>query len=275
MVRVRWRIHRFPDGPQSGSPDSRFRKPPVSSRTVGFPESGWRPWLSLAAFPSTLMLKCSLTYTPTLTVCGKTRCGLAPSPQSRLNVLVGLAPTAAMAESPFALFLRCYRSRRNVHRSLGQRYPALIATPGSCASPAASATPCSSLRVSVFAGCHEPLLPTGPSRRYLCRSVSTCLDPYPGGSRGAPTRFFPQDDGLPGLTTRSALYIIRTATSVRPIFRGCSHLMIFRPADLLATPIAPTAVPLGTRQPWLLLPRISRSVTSPSRGYASRPLSGN
>ena len=23
---------------------SRFHKPPVSSRTVGFPESGWRPW---------------------------------------------------------------------------------------------------------------------------------------------------------------------------------------------------------------------------------------
>ena len=96
------------------------------------------------------MFKCSLTYTPTLTVCGKTRCGLATSPQSRLNVLVGLAPTAAMAESPFTL-ARCYRSRRNVHRSLGQRYPALIATPNSCASPAASVTLCSSLWLAVFA----------------------------------------------------------------------------------------------------------------------------
>jgi hypothetical protein len=210
------------------------------------------------------MFKCSLTYTPTMTVYGKTRCRLATSPQSRLNVLVGLAPTAAMAESPFAL-LRRYRSRRNVHRSLGQRYPALFATAHSCASPAASATPCSSLWVPVFAGCHEPLLPTGPSRRYLCRSFSTCLDPYPGGSRGAPTRFFPQDDGLPGMTTRSALHIIRTATSVRAIFRGCSHLVIFRPADLLATPVAPTAV-LRTGRPWLLLPRLSRFVTSPSRG---------
>jgi hypothetical protein len=86
------------------------------------------------------MFKCSLTYTPTMTVYDKTRCRLATSPQSRLNVLVGLVPTAAMTESPFAL-LRRYRSRRNVHRSLGQRYPALIATAHPCASPAASATP--------------------------------------------------------------------------------------------------------------------------------------
>ena len=186
------------------------------------------------------MLKCSLTYTPTQTVCGKTRCGLAASPQSRLNVLVRLAPTAAMAESPFAL-ARYYRSERNVHRRLCQRYPALITTPDSCARPVASATPCLSLRLPVFAGCREPLLPTGPSRRDLCGSFSTCLDPYPGGSRGAPTRFFPQDDGLPGMTTRSALHVIRTATSVRGIFRGCSQLILFRPADLLATPVAPTA----------------------------------
>jgi len=215
------------------------------------------------------MFKCSLMYTPPLTVCGKTRGGLATFPQSRLNILVGLAPTAAMTESPFAL-LRRYRSRRNVHRSLGQRYPTFIATPGSCASPAASATPCRWLWVPVFAGCHEPLLPTGPSRRYFCGSVPTCLDPYPGGSRGAYTRFFPRDSGLPGITTRSAPHIIRTATSVRGIFRGCSHLMIFRPAGLLTTPVAPTAV-LRTGRPWLLLPRLSRFVTSPSRGYANRP----
>ena len=55
------------------------------------------------------------------------------------------------------------------------------------------------------------------------------------------------------------------------LFRGCNHSLMFRPADLLATPVAPTAMPLGTRQPWLLRPRISRFVTSPSSGYANRP----
>ncbi len=52
-------------------------------------------------------------------------------------------------------------------------------------------------------------------------------------------------------------------------FRGCSHSLMFRPPVLLATQIVPTAAFAG--QPWLLLPRISRFVTSPSRGYASRP----
>ncbi len=39
-IRVQWRIHRFPGGPQPDSPRSRFRKPPLRSRTVGFPQSG-------------------------------------------------------------------------------------------------------------------------------------------------------------------------------------------------------------------------------------------
>ena len=56
----------------------------------------------------------------------------------------------------------------------------------------------------VFAGCCQPLLGVGPSRRYLCESFPTCpsslgrrtkgtkgLDPYPGCSRGAFARFFP------------------------------------------------------------------------------------
>jgi hypothetical protein len=111
----------------------------------------------------------------------------------------------------------------------------------------------------------------GATRRCLCESFSACLDPYPGGSRGACTRFFPQDNGLPDVRTRSAPSHIHTATSVWACFRGCNHSLMFRPADLLATPIAPTAAPLRTGQPWLLRPRLSRFVTSPSSGYANRP----
>jgi len=127
----------------------------------------------------------------------------------------------------------------------------------------------------VFAGCCQPPLGVGPSRRCLCESVSACLNPYPGRSCGARTRFFPQNNGLPDVMTRSALGNTRTAISVRRLFRGCSYSIIFRPADLLAPPIAPTAAPFGTRQPGLLLLRISRSVTSQSRRYTIRPLSGN
>src|SRR5215510_7966604 len=59
---------------------------------------------------------------------------------------------------------------------------------------------------SVFAGCYEPLLHRGPSRRYLCASFLACLDPYPGGSCGASARFFPHDNGLPPVRNRSALH---------------------------------------------------------------------
>src|SRR5215472_18958399 len=33
----------------------------------------------------------------------------------------------------------------------------------------------------VFAGCYQPLLPPGASRRYLCESFLGCLVPYHGG----------------------------------------------------------------------------------------------
>ena len=73
-------------------------------------------------------------------------------------------------------------------------------------------------------------------------SFSACKDPYPGCSRGAHARFFPQDNGLPGVMTRSALSYTHTkAIPVWSLFRGCSHSITFQPADLLAPQIAPTA----------------------------------
>lgn len=93
----------------------------------------------------------------------------------------------------------------------------------------------------VLAGCCQPLLGTGPSRRYLCRSFIACLDPYSGCSQGAPTRCFPQDVGLPRVRTGSARRGIPTTTSVESQFRSCSHSLMFRPASLLATPVAPTS----------------------------------
>jgi hypothetical protein len=54
-------------------------------------------------------------------------------------------------------------------------------------------------------------------------------------------------------------------------FRSCSHSLMFRPARLLATPVAPTLAPFGAGQPWLFHPRTSRFVTSPCSGYANRP----
>lgn len=99
----------------------------------------------------------------------------------------------------------------------------------------------SGLAQKVFAGCCQPLLGTGPSRRYLCQSFPTCLDLYSGCSQGARARYFPQDIGLPREWSGSARRGSPTATSVGTTFRSCSHLLMFRPTGLLATPVAPTS----------------------------------
>ena len=123
----------------------------------------------------------------------------------------------------------------------------------------------------VCAGCGQPLLGEGPSRRCLCASFPACLDPYPGGSCGAPTRFFPHDSGLPPVRTGSALHNARAATSARRPFRGCSHSLMFRPAGVLTTPVAPPATAYTAWQPWFVRPSLSWVVTSPRPGYACRP----
>src|SRR5260370_21017815 len=48
-----------------------------------------------------------------------------------------------------------------------------------------------SLVRGVLAGCDQPLLPTGCSRRYLCESFLGCLVPCPGGSTECIYLFLP------------------------------------------------------------------------------------
>lgn len=164
-----------------------------------------------------------------------------------------------------------------------------------------------SLGQRVCAGCGQPLLDIGPSQRFFHESFPRCLDPYPGGPHGALTRFFPQDIGLPHFLTGSALHKIPD-NDFRPgidfeaaAIHSCSGLRVcspprsFPPQRSLPVRHRVAAVGFGgcpstfatgpqsdsrgndprpfpyTGQPWLLRPRISRSVTSPSSGYASRP----
>jgi hypothetical protein len=146
------------------------------------------------------------------------------------------------AQSPFAR-AGCYPSRRDLKNLVGRHYPAFVAPTDSCADPKPSSCLGIPLVHQVFAGCCQPLLGVGPSRRYLCESFPTCLDPYPGGSCAARTRFFAQDDGLRRGSTGSAPSNLPTQQFQRGTsLRGCSHSLMFRPVGLLATPIAPTAV---------------------------------
>ena len=120
-----------------------------------------------------------------------------PSPAS------GTAQGPPDAQSSFAR-TRCYLVRRGVLHLVGGRYPSFIAPTSSCARPKSSPWLRLSLVHGVFAGCRQSLLQDGPSRRYLRNSFPRCLDPYPGASPGALTRFFPGDVGLHRKSTGSA-----------------------------------------------------------------------
>ena len=104
---------------------------------------------------------------------------------------------------------------------------------------------------AVFAGCCQPLLEDGPSRRYLCKSFPGCLGPDPGGSQGAFACFFPHVVGLPQVPPMGRLPAsFRSETSERQVFRDRHHslrsglLVCSPPRSLL--PLRPEG-PQGSR----------------------------
>jgi hypothetical protein len=213
------------------------------------------------------------------------------------------------AQSPFARSGR-YPSRRDLENLVGRHYPTFIAPTDSCADPKPSSclgkpSYTRSLQVAV-SPCWESDLPGVISANLSSRAwTPTPAAPVvhlPVSSHR--TTAFPTLG--PGRRDRSRDHSYTpTAISAGSLFRGCSHSLMFRPVSLLATPIAPTArcrwsgrlrasvgfggypiafalalspTPIDslnsrqhTGQPWLLRPRLSRFVTSPSRGYANRP----
>ena len=100
-----------------------------------------------------------------------------------------------------------------------------------------------SLIPRVLAGCGEPLLDDGGSRRYLCVSVPRCLDPYPGGVVGAPTHYFPTTIGLPPVLMGRLPASIRSATSEREVMSELQSFTHVQASRFATTQVAPTAVP--------------------------------
>jgi len=138
---------------------------PLRSRTVGFPQSGSDLGFPLQAFPLVTKFKRWRTYTPLTLVypqprpCFEDRSISAQCPRTILE--------PPSAQSPFAT-IRCYRLVGDVAHLLGGRYPTFVAHTGSCARPLPSSRLWWSLVREVFAGCCQPLLRNGSSRRYLC-----------------------------------------------------------------------------------------------------------
>ena len=157
---------------------------------------------------------CRLWFAPKLAAASRKQLSPARSPRTVLR--------PPSAQSPFAR-LGCYLCRGGVAHHLEGRYPFFVAHTGSCARPYPSRLLRHGLVRRVFAGCYQPLLGDGPSRRYLCESFSGCLDLYPGGSQGAHTRFFPCDIGLPHPHPAGRRHNTPTVTSAGLAFRGRYH----------------------------------------------------
>jgi hypothetical protein len=72
----------------------------------------------------------------------------------------------------------------------------------------------------VLAGCCQPLLEDGPSRRYLRKSFPRCLDPYPGGTLWCIRPFLPIGHQPSPPIYRVGSHTNRRATSLRGFISG-------------------------------------------------------
>jgi hypothetical protein len=131
-----------------------------------------------------------------------------------------------------------------------------------------------SLVRGVSAGCYQPLLSAGPSRRYLCESFPGCLGPCHGGTWRACACFFLHVVGLPPYTievgfpasTRQNDFLTDRLfeTAAIPLCSGpqvCSPPRSFLPLR-----------PIAAEQPGLLHPSRTCFVSSACIGHANHPL---
>jgi hypothetical protein len=244
----------------------------LSSRTVGFPESGWRPWLSARDLPASwcgLSVGSRTPLPPAVCHRLRPRAVVTPFPGS----VSGWSTTAKDRQGREPLRPRpgVTLSRDSVSHCLGECYPSFFAPTGSCARPCPSGRLQRCLGSPVFAGCRQSLLRHGPSRRYLRGSFPACLDPYPACSRSALARFFLRDFGLPRVRTGSALRNYPNSHFRREYFSGLQSFLYVQARWLARHPGDSHHDALRAWQLWLLRPTLSQFVTSPRIGYARRP----
>jgi hypothetical protein len=184
-----------------------------------------------------------------VSVCSRTRSRFEVRPFPAQRPGVHLEPPSA--QSPFA-FPGRYPSKRGVQRHVGGRYSSFVAHTGSCVRPTPSRLLWLSLVWRVFAGCCQPLLVDGPSRRYLCGSFPGCLDLSHGGPRGAHGRYFPPGVGLPRAlpTGRQPTTICFKRLHAGPHFAGCRHSLRSGLQVCLPPRSSPPLRISSARRPW-------------------------
>ena len=205
---------------------SRFRKPPLSSRTVGFPESGWQQQLFPKALPSITRCLSAYPHTPRLIRFDR---WLDRFPSEVGIVLSDISCPARVSfgcplftESPFA-FVGCYPLKSHVYHNLNRHYPALFALTGLCAGPDSSTALSShpkrrSLQVAVSPCCNQVLPGVNPSiflhvQASLPRLLLWCIYPF------LPTRQRPSRHPNPvGADASASMAMVHTAISVWRLF---------------------------------------------------------
>jgi len=163
------------------------------SRTVGFPESGWRAWLfpqGLPCQPGDLSTNMHSPLQPPVYP------SLGTPPQLRRNwgsvSPDGPANVSAKSESPFA-FSGCYPSKGDVYHHLRGRYPTVFAPTGSCARSIALLSALLHARPSGL--CRLLSAPAGHQSfpTLSLHSFPGCLAPYPGGFPRCSCSFLPSE----------------------------------------------------------------------------------
>src|SRR5215469_18511059 len=137
-------------------------------------------------------------------------------------------------QSPFAQCRR-YLHWRDVNRLFGGRYPSFFARTDSCVSPVTSPRlrPIGLAR-GVFAGCYQPLLLTGPSRRYSAnlsldaRALTTAVP------LGAFAWFFPSVIGLPSTIKRVGFPALSANATLRGYLYGAAAISLCSAASKFA-----------------------------------------
>ena len=253
----------------SPTPVATFPQAPLRSRTARFPRSGSDLGLSLRRLPTRSE---TLRLTPNTPrnqlVCDETR-----SPLRIGNSWLKVQDRSGTAKCPE--FLRpppVLPATGRCPHLLDGRYPTVLATTHSCASPVPSH------RLGLYALCG----------RSLQLTVSPCWEQHlpdvisanPSSDAWTPTPVVPtvhmlvssrRASAFPELKAGRHSTTFRTATSVRGSLRGCSHSLMFRPPSLLALQIAPTAEVLTpSGQPGLFHSSNTRLVTSSCVEYANR-----
>jgi hypothetical protein len=125
---------------------------------------------------------------------------------------------------------------------------------------------------AVLAGCCQPLLGDGLSRRYLCDPCVGARTHTPPHSSAAFVRCFTENTGLTPRETGSTRGFTPTQ-QLRwgAVYRGCSHSITFGLLRSLDLQVAPTAAPKDAEPPGLSHHAEPGRLPHPGSGVASCP----